>query len=137
MADKVHTFEEVAKHNQKEDCWLIIWGKVYDVTSFLEEHPGGDDALLAATGKDATYAFEDVGHSDDAQMQMKNFLIGHIDKSTLPIIERDFNVGGTTITGAATENQSSGEDSSKILLFVLPLLILGAAFLLRIYSQKE
>ncbi|CAA0838915.1 Cytochrome B5 isoform D [Striga hermonthica] len=116
------------------NIWLC---SVYDVTSFLEEHPGGDDVLLTATGKDATFEFEDVGHSDDAQMQMKNFLIGHIDESTLPVIKQNFNVAGTTTAGAVRENQSSGGDSSKILLFVLPLLILGVAFLMRIYSQKE
>ncbi|CAA0831392.1 Cytochrome b5 isoform E [Striga hermonthica] len=136
MAEKVHSFEEVAKHNKKDDCWLIISGKVYDVTPFLEEHPGGDDVLLTSTGKDATVDFEDVGHSDDAQEKMKEFLIGHIDESTLPETKQAFHITSTT-AGAATVNQGSGGDSSKVLLYVLPLLILGVAFLLRFYSQKE
>ncbi|KAE8708609.1 Cytochrome b5 [Hibiscus syriacus] len=57
---KVHTFEEVATHDKTKDCWLIISGKVYDVTPFMEDHPGGDEVLLSATGKDATNDFEDV-----------------------------------------------------------------------------
>ena len=32
--------EEVLKHNKREDCWVIIHGKAYDVTDFLPEHPG-------------------------------------------------------------------------------------------------
>ncbi|KAI3526000.1 hypothetical protein L1887_05143 [Cichorium endivia] len=41
--------------------------QVYDVTPFMEDHPGGDEFLLAATGKDATNDSEDVGHSEDAR----------------------------------------------------------------------
>ncbi|EMS68958.1 Cytochrome b5 isoform 1 [Triticum urartu] len=64
---KVYSFQEVRKHSQRKDCWLIISGKVYDVTPFMEEHPGGDEVLLACTGKDATADFEDIGHSDAAK----------------------------------------------------------------------
>ncbi|KAK4415797.1 cytochrome [Sesamum alatum] len=131
MAGKVHAFEEVVKHDQKGDCWLIISGKVYDVTPFLEEHPGGDEVLLMASGKDATDDFEDVGHSDDAREKMKEFYIGELDKSTLPVKQRN-----TPPSVSSTANVDSG-DSSKILLYIVPLLILGVAFLLRFYSNKE
>jgi hypothetical protein len=47
---KVFQFSEVQTHGSPTDCWLIIHGKVYDVTKFLEHHPGGDDVLLSATG---------------------------------------------------------------------------------------
>ena len=44
------TLEDCKSHNKEEDCWLVISGKVYDVTEFLDEHPGGFDIVLAATG---------------------------------------------------------------------------------------
>ncbi|KAL3613509.1 hypothetical protein CASFOL_042654 [Castilleja foliolosa] len=135
MAEKVHSFEDVANHNKKDDCWLIISGKVYNVTPFLEEHPGGDEVLIMATGKDATADFEDVGHSDDAQEKMKELLVGRIDESTLPVTKGLHTT--TTPTLASANRDSTGGDSSKILLFLLPLLILGVAFLLRFYSKNE
>merc|ERR1719387_3417739 len=50
----VMTREEVAKHNQKGDCWIILHGQVIDVTKFLAAHPGGEPAIMAFAGKDAT-----------------------------------------------------------------------------------
>lgn len=45
---------ELMKHTTKHDCWLLINDNVYDVTSYLAEHPGGDDILLKNAGRDAT-----------------------------------------------------------------------------------
>ncbi|CAH9073598.1 unnamed protein product [Cuscuta europaea] len=47
---KVYSLAEISEHNNNKDCWLLIGGKIYDVTKFLEDHPGGDDVLLSATG---------------------------------------------------------------------------------------
>ena len=49
--------EEVAKHNKDNDCWVILNGKVYDVTSFLPDHPGGKRAITLYAGKDASEEF--------------------------------------------------------------------------------
>ncbi|KAE9414254.1 hypothetical protein Angca_006963, partial [Angiostrongylus cantonensis] len=50
--------------------------QVYDVTTFLSEHPGGAEAIMEFAGKDATVAFEDVGHSKDAREMTEEYLIG-------------------------------------------------------------
>mmetsp|Transcript_26554 Transcript_26554/g.43481 ORF Transcript_26554/g.43481 Transcript_26554/m.43481 type:complete len:124 (+) Transcript_26554:218-589(+) len=48
---------EVAKHSSKSDCWVIVKGKVYNVTEFLSVHPGGAGVILAQAGEDATDEF--------------------------------------------------------------------------------
>ncbi|XVF03167.1 hypothetical protein REPUB_Repub04eG0237700 [Reevesia pubescens] len=82
---KLYTMEEASQHNTKDDCWIIVDGKVYDVTSYLDEHPGGDDVVLEATRKDATDDFEDAGHSKSAKELLETFCIGELDTSS-PII---------------------------------------------------
>ncbi|MBA0751762.1 hypothetical protein Gogos_000666 [Gossypium gossypioides] len=82
---KLYTMQEASQHNTKDDCWIVIDGKVYDVTSYLDEHPGGDDVVLESTGKDATDDFEDAGHSKSAKELLESFCIGELDTSS-PII---------------------------------------------------
>lgn len=55
---KTFTPSEVAVHKEANDCWIIVGNKVYDVTPFLEEHPGGKKILLRAGGMDATKEFQ-------------------------------------------------------------------------------
>ncbi|XP_074279640.1 cytochrome B5-like [Silene latifolia] len=131
---KVHGFEEVAKHNSKTDCWLIIGGKVYNITPFLDDHPGGDEVLLTSTGKDATEDFEDVGHSDTARAMLKDYYVGEIDVSTIPVKQKP---GKVQTSQAATlqANQSSGF-LVKLLQFLLPLIILGLAFAFKKFKKE-
>ncbi|KAL5724837.1 Cytochrome b5 isoform A [Ranunculus cassubicifolius] len=84
---KLYSMKEAAEHNKKDDCWIVVDGKVYDVSDYLDEHPGGDDVLLTATGRDATEDFEDAGHSKDAIKLMEEFCIGELDPEPTPIIE--------------------------------------------------
>ena len=47
---KVFDLEEVKKHTREDDCWLVVDGDVFDVTEFLDEHPGGFDIIISNTG---------------------------------------------------------------------------------------
>nr|CAD7406215.1 unnamed protein product [Timema cristinae] len=75
---KLYKRDEVAKENNGETTLMIIHNSVYNVTAYLKEHPGGEEVLLEQGGKDATEAFEDVGHSLDARELMDNYKVGEL-----------------------------------------------------------
>ncbi|KAK2545602.1 cytochrome b5 [Columba livia] len=77
-AGPLYTLEEVGKRNSSREAWMVIHGRVYDVTRFLEEHPGGEEVLIEQAGRDATESFEDVGHSTDAREMLKQYYIGEV-----------------------------------------------------------
>ncbi|KAE9411536.1 glyoxylate dehydrogenase [Gymnopus androsaceus JB14] len=52
--------QTVAEHASQDNCWIIIHGQVYDITSFIPEHPGGSKIILKYAGKDATEAYEPI-----------------------------------------------------------------------------
>lgn len=79
---KSYSMEEVMKHANREDCWLVIEGKVYDVTKFIPMHRG-KDAILMGCGKDATELFNNRpngsgAHSSMARSLMTKFAIGKV-----------------------------------------------------------
>jgi len=69
---------EIREHNNLKSAWIIMDNLVYDITKFLEDHPGGEEVLLEQAGQESTEAFEDVGHSEDARMMAKKYLIGEL-----------------------------------------------------------
>jgi len=75
---KTFTFSDVSEHTTKKDLYMVIHDKVYDTSSFVDEHPGGEEVLLDVGGQDATEAFEDVGHSDEAREILERLLVGDL-----------------------------------------------------------
>ncbi|KAL6904839.1 putative fumarate reductase/succinate dehydrogenase [Trichoderma evansii] len=59
-----YTMEEIAKHNTKDDLWVVVKGVVLDLTNWVEEHPGGVNAILNFMGRDATEEFAML-HDDE------------------------------------------------------------------------
>lgn len=78
---KTYTLDDVAPHSGANDCWMVIAGKVYDVTSFIPNHPGGQ-AILQGCGKNATAMFtkrpDDTAHSPRAEAKLDQFYIGEV-----------------------------------------------------------
>ena len=54
VPEKEFSMDEVKKHNKKDDLWIVVKGVVLDVTNWLDEHPGGPQALFSHMGRDAT-----------------------------------------------------------------------------------
>eukprot|EP00927_Polykrikos_kofoidii_P016118 TRINITY_DN17240_c0_g1_i1.p1 TRINITY_DN17240_c0_g1~~TRINITY_DN17240_c0_g1_i1.p1 ORF type:complete len:419 (-),score=87.77 TRINITY_DN17240_c0_g1_i1:85-1341(-) len=112
---------EVEKHQNKDDLWLLIDGKVYDVTPFLDLHPGGGQLIVEASGFDATSLFE-MTHGSGLRYSLRllnQFFIGVCDgasesKPARPDVEATPEFLGTlrTITGALhtfDEARATGE----------------------------
>ena len=100
----------MAPHSSREDVWMSIHGKVYDVTKYLEDHPGGEEVLMDRGGKDATEDYEDVGHSNEARKTLNRYEIGE-----LPPSER----------GAASESGGGGGGGGVML--AIPVLLAAVA----------
>jgi sterol 14-demethylase len=74
---KTFTRAEVGKHNKRKDAWIIVEGKVYDVTTFVEDHPGGD-AILTSVGGDSTDGFLGDQHPPTVRDVLDGFYIGDL-----------------------------------------------------------
>lgn len=66
-SDKIYTWNDVGKHNKDNDLWVVIGDDVYDLTNYTNEHPGGPIVLQNKAGRNATAAFEQASHSDNAK----------------------------------------------------------------------
>ncbi|KAJ5526290.1 hypothetical protein N7494_012940 [Penicillium frequentans] len=85
---KVFDAAEVAKHNNSKSCWVILYDKVYDVTDFVADHPGGANVILKLAGRDATEEYDPVHPTGTLEDNLKpEALLGTIDPATLPKIE--------------------------------------------------
>lgn len=78
MKSKVFSLMEVSLHTDMSSCWIVIRDKVYDVTNFLDEHPGGREIILEHAGMDATTVFQDISHSIEAQKILSKYQIGEL-----------------------------------------------------------
>ncbi|CAJ0578128.1 unnamed protein product, partial [Mesorhabditis spiculigera] len=100
--------DEVSRHNTRESGWIIIKGKVYDVSKFFDEHPGGPEVLMEQIGKDATIPFYDVGHSSDARKMLEDYFVGDL-------------IGGPTLSAPQTapRAQTASQDRASLAEIIL------------------
>jgi cytochrome b involved in lipid metabolism len=76
---KTITLAEVGQHASASSCWTAVGGKVYDLTKWINNHPGGPNRILGMCGKDATAAFQSQhGPNDPAVSILNSYLIGSL-----------------------------------------------------------
>ncbi|KAF9391899.1 hypothetical protein CPB97_005026 [Podila verticillata] len=122
MAEKkIFTFADLSQHTSRDNLFLVIHDKVYDVSGFIDEHPGGEEVMLDEAGRDATDSFEDVGHSDEAHDIMTKLYVG------------DLKTDGTEKTKAKSASASVPKpipapepvDSSSKIQYVIALVVVA------------
>ena len=74
---KLYVASEVAKHNKEDDLWLIVHGKAYDVTPYVDVHEGGD-AIMNNAGLDNTAEFHGPQHPSKAHEMLKEYYVGEV-----------------------------------------------------------
>mmetsp|Transcript_29393 Transcript_29393/g.44406 ORF Transcript_29393/g.44406 Transcript_29393/m.44406 type:complete len:113 (+) Transcript_29393:85-423(+) len=94
-----YTKAEVAQHNSKQDCWVVLNGQVLNVTNFLKDHPGGELSIITFAGKDASSEFNMIHPPDVIQKYAKDTVIGSLapgeeDKPD-PVQEKPKSSGGS------------------------------------------
>ncbi|KAI8814746.1 microsomal cytochrome b5 [Cladochytrium replicatum] len=131
---ELKTFEwaDITAHNKRKDIWLVIEGKVYDITKFLDEHPGGEEVLLEQGGGDATEAFEEIGHSDDARDLLKGYLIGELKAS-----ERAVKPTPTPKPASEIKPKTQQTSSSGVLFAMIPVAAIFAYVVYKLLEQSN
>jgi flavocytochrome c len=73
---KQYTMKEVSAHNTENDCWVVVNGKVLDVTEFMNDHPGGKMAIMTFAGKDSTEEFNMVHDKNVVDKYASDCIVG-------------------------------------------------------------
>ncbi|XP_054578183.1 cytochrome b5 reductase 4 isoform X5 [Eptesicus fuscus] len=97
------TEEELKKHNKKDDCWICIRGFVYNVSPYMEYHPGGEDELMKAAGSDGTDLFDQVHRWVNYESMLKECLVGRM--AVKPAVPKDYHEEKKVLNGMLPKSQ--------------------------------
>lgn len=97
------TEEELKKHNKKDDCWICIRGFVYNVSPYMEYHPGGEEELMRAAGSDGTDLFDQVHRWVNYESMLKECLVGRM--AIKPALPKDYREEKKVLNGMLPKSQ--------------------------------
>ncbi|KAH7728649.1 Protein Y52B11A.3 a [Aphelenchoides avenae] len=92
---------ELSRHDTVNDCWILLFGMVYDVTVYLEYHPGGVDELMRAAGTDASDLFNEYHQWVNYRSMLSSCVVGPF-KGSVSKLRKPDNANGRTSNGIAT-----------------------------------
>ena len=120
------TLTEVSSHNTPSSLWLVLGNTtnggqhVYNITSYLSSHPGGEAVLLDCAGTDADDLFEDLGHSPAARKLLSKYKIG-----VLHLSEDEKRAAAAAAASAHSASPHIGEFGAYTLVFALLAILWG------------
>ncbi|KAG7943493.1 hypothetical protein I3843_15G042300 [Carya illinoinensis] len=123
MATRVYTLSQVTQHKSKKDCWLVINGRVLNVTKFLEEHPGGEEV---------------IGHSKAAQKLLLKYQVGVLEGYTVQdgdSKEVGYKEAKSNEMSAFLIKDDSTPNYAAVLEFFVPFLVAGSYFCYRCLTR--
>lgn len=88
VSERVLTWEQIRQHSSSDDAWIVIKGRVYDVTEFKRIHPGGD-IILTSAGQDATDVFAAFHAGTSAWRDLPHLCVGVVEGESLPKIANE------------------------------------------------
>ncbi|KAF5971143.1 L-lactate dehydrogenase (cytochrome) [Fusarium coicis] len=80
---RIVSLDDLKQHNTASDCWIAVHSKVWDITHFINEHPGGPEVLLNLAGSDATELYNDVHAPDIIEDLPSDKLMGLLEEAAI------------------------------------------------------
>lgn len=111
-----YTAEDVKKHNTRSSAWTVVDGTVYDLTEFINIHPGGSSAILKAAGKDGSSVFNKRGrHSSSDRRTLQAYVIGKLDTSSgaFPVNDPSFAIDATNGDFTDSDDDDDNDDGDE------------------------
>ncbi|WPH04326.1 Hypothetical protein R9X50_00721500 [Acrodontium crateriforme] len=116
------TFDEIQQHRSAESTWVVLYGKVYDVTSFLPSHPGGTKVILELAGSDATEEYDPIHPPGILEESLPSeALLGEFDASTLPAVEKSEEIKQKSVSASPSQQTADEDDGPSTLQECLSL----------------
>eukprot|EP00177_Eucheuma_denticulatum_P007269 GFKZ01013237.1.p1 GENE.GFKZ01013237.1~~GFKZ01013237.1.p1 ORF type:complete len:538 (-),score=67.62 GFKZ01013237.1:1189-2802(-) len=139
--DGVYTWEEVARHNTEESAWIAVDGRVFDITMFVDRHPGGSEILLAAVGRDATDLFLSYHPMTDVpEKLLEKYCIGSLATYEHPVYKKDSGFYKEAAAEVKKYFEATGKNSKDpwgMVMRMAPVYIVSTACYYSLYARDD
>ncbi|KAA8497298.1 Delta(5) fatty acid desaturase A [Porphyridium purpureum] len=139
--DGKYTWQQVAQHCTEESAWIAVRGKVYDVTDFVDSHPGGRELLLLCCGRDATDLFVSYHpFTKKPEQVLKKFLIGDMVTYEHPVYPVDSGFYETMCKRVKEHLDEQNIDHKNVITSfakMMPAYVMGAFAFVAAYLRPD